>query len=75
MPWPDDSHPLICQFDDALSQAGYREAGLRQAVGTSSNLNRDGLAARIAALMDAAPTEKEILTPPKSLGLRLVGKF
>jgi hypothetical protein len=39
------------------------------------SVNRDGLAARIAALMDAAPTEKEILAPAKSLGLRLVGKF
>jgi hypothetical protein len=39
------------------------------------SVNRDELAARIAALMDAAPTEKEILAPAKSLGLRLVGKF
>ncbi len=38
-------------------------------------VSRDDLAARIAALMDAAPIEKEILAPAKSLGLRLVGKF
>lgn len=35
------------------------------------SVNRDELAARIAALMDAAPTEKQIVAPAKSLGLRL----
>jgi hypothetical protein len=39
------------------------------------SVSRDELAARIAALMDAAPTEKQIVAPAKSLGLRLVGQF
>jgi len=34
---------------------------------------REELAARVAALMDAAPTEKAIVAPPKSLGIRLAG--
>jgi hypothetical protein len=34
-------------------------------------VDRHDLAARIAALMDAAPVEKLILAPAKSLGLRL----
>ena len=35
-------------------------------------VDRQELAARITALIDAAPTEQEIFAPAKSLGLRLV---
>jgi hypothetical protein len=37
------------------------------------SVNRDDLAARIAALMGAAPGEKAILAPANSLCVRLVG--
>lgn len=36
------------------------------------SVRREELAARIAALMEAAPAEKAIVAPAKSLGLRLV---
>jgi methylase of polypeptide subunit release factors len=48
VPWPDVSDPLISQFGDALRQAGYSEAGLRQAVGTSSSLSHDPRAIDVA---------------------------
>lgn len=48
MPWPDVSLPLVSQFGDALRQSGYTEAGLRQAVGTSSSLSHDPRAIEVA---------------------------
>jgi methylase of polypeptide subunit release factors len=48
VPWPDVSHALVSQFGDALRQAGYSEAGLRQAVGTSSSLSHDPRAIDVA---------------------------
>ena len=41
MPWANVSHPLVSQFGDTLRQAGYSEAGLRQAVGTSYSLSHN----------------------------------
>jgi len=48
VPWPDGSPTLISRFGDALRQAGYSEAGLRQAVGTASSLTHDPRAIEIA---------------------------
>jgi len=44
----DASHPLVSQFGDALRRAGYNEAGLRQAVGTSSSLGHDTRGSEVA---------------------------
>jgi methylase of polypeptide subunit release factors len=48
VPWPDGSPALISRFGDALRQAGYSEAGLRQAVGTASSLTHDPRAIEVA---------------------------
>jgi methylase of polypeptide subunit release factors len=48
VPWPNVNHPLVSQFGDALRQAGYSEAGLRQALGTSSSLSHDPRAIDVA---------------------------
>src|SRR5256885_5464175 len=40
--------PLVSQFGDALRQAGYSEAGLRQAVGISSSLRHDPRGSEVA---------------------------
>ena len=40
--------PLVSQFGDALRQAGYSEAGLRQAVGTGSSLRHDPRGSEVA---------------------------
>jgi SAM-dependent methyltransferase len=44
----DVSHSLVSQFGDALRTAGYREAELRQAVGTSSSLGHDRRGTEVA---------------------------
>ena len=40
--------PFVSQFGDALRQAGYSEAGLRQAVGISSSLRHDPRGSEVA---------------------------
>ncbi|HEX9097157.1 MAG TPA: methyltransferase [Candidatus Dormibacteraeota bacterium] len=44
----DVSHSLVSRFGDALRRAGYREAELRQVVGTSSSLGHDARATEVA---------------------------
>jgi methylase of polypeptide subunit release factors len=48
MPDPEMSLAVVSQFGDVLRQAGYNEAGLRQAVGTSTSLSHDPRASDVA---------------------------
>ena len=69
MPWPDGSPALISRFGDALRQAGYSEAGLRQAVGTASSLTHDPRAMEVARRRLQSGTALETLIKVFCLGV------
>jgi methylase of polypeptide subunit release factors len=69
VPVPDGSHPLVSRFGDALRQAGYSEAGLRQAVGTSSSLTHDPRAIDVARRRLPSGTALDTLIKLFCLGL------
>src|SRR6266516_4073053 len=65
----DVSHPLVSQFGDALRRAGYSEARLRQAVGTSSSLMHDPRGSEVARQRLAAGNELHTLIKAFCLGI------
>ena len=65
----DVSHPLVSQFGDALRRAGYSEARLRQAVGTSSSLTHDPRGSEVARQRLASGNALHTLIKAFCLGL------
>ena len=65
----DVSHPLVSQFGDALRRAGYSEARLRQAVGTSSSLMHDPRGSEVARQRLAAGDALHTLIKAFCLGI------
>ena len=62
---------LVARFGDVLRQAGYHEAGLRQAVGTSSSLAHDPRASEVARRRLADGQSLSTLIRLFCLGLRV----
>jgi methylase of polypeptide subunit release factors len=70
VPWPDVSdYPLVSEFGDALRRAGYSEAGLRQAIGTSSSLSHDPRAMEVARRQLTSGTALDTLIKLFCLGV------
>ncbi len=65
----DVSHPLVSQFGDALRRAGYSEARLQQAVGTSSSLTHDPRRSEVARQRLASGNVLHTLIKAFCLGL------
>jgi len=65
----DVSHPLVSEFGDALRRAGYSEAGLRQAVGTSSSLRHDPRGSEVACRRLASGNALHTLIKAFCLGI------
>ncbi len=65
----DVSNPLVSQFGDALRRAGYSEARLQQAVGTSSSLTHDPRRSEVARQRLASGNVLNTLIKAFCLGL------